>query len=78
MFNQYENKYYFIEKLDNENEVSYNLRKWIVSRMKPNNDWEFKDSLKIAKLYVNMKVLGVEYDVNIKNLVLEKIDDIFY
>ena len=77
MYNEYDNTYYFISKLENEIDISYNLRKWIISKMKPKNKEEFLNSQKIAKLYVNMKILNVKYDNNIENIVLNKIQQIF-
>ena len=77
MYTNYNGKNYFIDKLENENDISYNIRRWIICKLEPNNEKEFKEYSKIAKIYTNVKLLGCEYNESIKNLIFGKIPNEF-
>lgn len=63
---------YQIPRLENEVDRSYFLRSWYIVLQKPKNMNEFQKVLKMAKLFVNQKLLGVKYHPNVKSLFLVK------
>lgn len=77
MYFCYNNINYNVPRLQYENDDSYNLRKWCIVKMNPKNEKEFIEFSKIAKLYVNMKLLKCNYKDDIKKKVLEMIPDNF-
>ena len=68
---------YNIPKLDYENENSYNLRKWVIVKMNPKNEKDLLEFSKIAKLYVNMKLLNCDYNYELKKKVMDNIPENF-
>ena len=78
MYNNYNGKYYYIPRLERETDKSYNIRKWIISKLEPNNQKDFLESCKIAKLFINKKLLSCEYNNSINSFFLEKIPEEFF
>ena len=78
MYTNYNGINYFVERLENENDKSYNLRKWIISKNEPKTEKEFKNICKLAKLYVNMVLLGCKYSVSIEESIKNKIPKNFF
>lgn len=68
---------YTIPRLENEVDRSYHLRSWYIVHQKPKNMDELKKSMKMAKLYVNQKLLGCQYHDNIKTLFLKNLPSCF-
>ena len=63
---------YQIPRLENEVDRSYFIRSWYIVQQKPKNKDELHKVMKLAKLYVNQIILGVEYHPNIKSLFMVK------
>ncbi len=63
---------YEIPRLENEVDRSYFMRSWYIVLQKPKNIEELQKVMKMAKLYVNQTLLGVEYHPNVKSLFMVK------
>ena len=64
---------YFIERNENEVDRSYEMRYWYIVNLTPKTVKEFKEAVKLSKLFVNHKLLNVEYHPNVNSLFLKKI-----
>ena len=63
---------YQIPRLENEVDRSYFMRAWYIVLQKPKNMEDYQKVMKMAKLYVNQTLLGVEYHPNVKSLFMVK------
>ncbi len=75
MYTNYNGINYFIPKLENETLQMYNIRKWIICKNEPKNEDDLKKISKIAKLYINRKILGCSYSNTINNMINEYISE---
>lgn len=62
---------YFIKRIENEVDRSFEMRYWYIVNMKPKNSLEFKNAVKLSKLYVNYKLLNVDYHSTLKSSFIE-------
>ena len=65
---------YFIKKYNNEPDIHYYKRGWIITKNNPKNDEEYHNIEKMARLWINVNYLGCKYNdelmEKINNLVL--------
>lgn len=57
---------YFIEKNENESDVYYYKRCWLIAKNKPTNELEYKEIEKLSNLWININYLGCEYSENVQ------------
>ena len=70
MLYNYNGYSYYINRMENEVDKSLEIRYWYIVNMKPKDDLEFKKALKLSKLFVNYKLLNVDYNSTLKNMFL--------
>lgn len=70
MLYNYNGYSYFIKRIENEVDRSYEMRYWYIVNMMPKNDTEFKTAVKLSKLFVNYTLLNVDYNSTIKTMFL--------
>ena len=64
---------YYVDRLENELDRSYFLRCWYVVNYNPKNTHEYKEALKLGKLFVNYKLLNCKYTDSVQNMFLKKV-----
>ena len=57
---------YYIEKDEEEPELHYYKRSWLIVKNNPKTDEEYKEIEKLSKLWINTNYLGCEYSDEIK------------
>tara|TARA_B100000123_G_scaffold231938_1_gene181798 strand:+ start:159 stop:392 length:234 start_codon:yes stop_codon:yes gene_type:complete len=70
MLYNYNGYSYFIERMENEVDRSYKIRYWYIVNLEPKNESELKNAIKLSKLFVNYKILDIEYSSKIKSMFL--------
>lgn len=53
---------YFIEKYENESEIYYYKRCWLITKNNPKNDEEYQKIDKMSRLWININYLGCQYN----------------
>ena len=64
---------YHIERLENEVDRSYQMRRWFIVSMNPKNIEDLEKSMKLAKLFVNYKLLGCQYPKKVSEMFLKHV-----
>ena len=55
---------YFIERYENEPDIYYYKRCWIITKSNPKNIEEYDKIEKLSRLWVNTNFLGCKYEKN--------------
>jgi hypothetical protein len=71
MLYNYNGYSYYIKRIENEVDRSYEIRYWYIVNMSPKNDSEFKKAIKLSKLFVNHKLLNVEYNSTLQSTIFD-------
>jgi hypothetical protein len=64
---------YYIDRLENELDRSYHLRCWYIANQNPKNMTEYKDAMKLGKLFVNYKLLNCKYHETVQGMFLKNV-----
>ena len=60
---------YYIERNENESDLSLYNRILFIAKQEPKNEKELKNESKFSNIWVNSKLLGCEYSQKIKSLI---------
>ena len=60
---------YYIERNENESDLSMYNRILFIAKQEPKNEKELKNESKFSNIWVNSKLLGCEYSQKIQSLI---------
>ena len=60
---------YYIERNENESDLSLYNRILFIAKQEPKDEKELKNESKLSNIWVNSKLLGCEYSQKIQNLI---------
>lgn len=63
---------YFIQRNEEESELSLFHRMIFISKQKPSNEDELKKETRYGNIWVNKKLLNCEYSEKIENIIEQK------
>lgn len=56
---------YFIERYENEPDLYYYKRCWIITKNNPKNNEEYTEIERMSRMWININYLGCKYQENI-------------
>ena len=63
----YKGMSYFIEKDDDESEIYYYKRCWLITKNNPQTEEEYEELEKLSRLWLNINFLGCTYSEEVHN-----------
>lgn len=64
---------YFIERNENESDISLYNRALFIAKQSPKDEKELKTESKYSNIWINSKLLGCEYSEKIRNILSTRI-----
>ena len=67
---------YYIERNENETDISLYNRMLFIAKQQPKNENELKTESKYSNIWINSKLLGCQYSQKINNLINSRISNL--
>ncbi len=67
---------YYIERNENESDISLYNRMLFIAKQQPKNENELKTESKYSNIWINSKLLGCQYSQKISNLINSRISNL--
>tara|TARA_B100000242_G_C42902402_1_gene418524 strand:+ start:15 stop:245 length:231 start_codon:yes stop_codon:yes gene_type:complete len=67
---------YYIERNENESDISLYNRMLFIAKQQPKNENELKTESKYSNIWINSKLLGCQYSQKINNLINSRISNL--
>jgi hypothetical protein len=67
---------YYIERNENESDLSLYNRMLFIAKQNPKNEKELKTESKYSNIWINNKLLGCQYSHKISNLINSRISNL--
>ena len=63
---------YFIERNENESDLSLQNRIHFIAKQNPNTKEKFNEETKFSNIWINRKLLGCQYSEKLENIINNK------
>ena len=67
---------YFIDRNENESDISLYNRMLFIAKQQPKNENELKTESKYSNIWINSKLLGCQYSNKVQNLINSRISNL--
>lgn len=67
---------YYIQRNENESDLSLYNRILFIAKQQPKNEEELKNESKYSNIWINSKLLGCQYSHKVKNLINSRISNL--
>ena len=67
---------YFIERNENESDISLYNRMLFIAKQQPKNENDLKTESKYSNIWINSKLLGCQYSNKVQNIINSRISNL--